>query len=148
MSISTVTGTGPRRQIVRSVGAILGAFLFVVVISLVTDEILHLLHFYPPWGEPMYDTTQNFVALAYRLVIGVAGGYVTARLAPYAPMGHVWAGAVLGLVVSTAGAIATIRMGGFGPAWYPIALAVSAVPCSLIGGWLYLRGARVIAPSV
>ncbi len=139
MSNHAATMTATRRT-GRSVLAVLAAFVFVAVISLVTDEILHLVHFYPPWGEPMYDPLQNAVALGYRLVFGIAGGYITARLAPYSPMRHVWVTGVLGLVVSTAGAIATIRMGGFGPAWYPIALAASALPCSLIGGRLYMGG--------
>jgi hypothetical protein len=54
-------------------------------------------------------------------------------------MRHVWILAIIGLVMGTAGAIATIPM-NLGPAWYPIALAVTAVPCTWLGGFLARRG--------
>jgi hypothetical protein len=45
----------------------------------------------------------------------------------------------IGFVVGTAGAIATIPM-QLAPAWYPIAIAVTALPCAWLGGALYRRG--------
>lgn len=45
---------------------------------------------------------------------------------------------LIGLIVGTAGAVATIPM-DLGPAWYPIALAVTALPCGWLGGFLYTR---------
>jgi hypothetical protein len=44
----------------------------------------------------------------------------------------------IGLVLGTLGAVATIPM-HLGPAWYPIAIAATAVPCAWIGGAL-VRG--------
>jgi len=38
-----------------------------------------------------------------------------------------------------AGAIAAITAGNFGPNWYPILLALSAVPTSWLGAVLYAR---------
>jgi hypothetical protein len=78
----------------------------------------------------------NLLALTYRIVYTVLGGYVTARLAPHAPMRHVWVLAVIGLVIGSLGAVATIPM-NLGPAWYPIAIAITAVPCTWLGGALY-----------
>jgi peptidoglycan/LPS O-acetylase OafA/YrhL len=78
------------------------------------------------------------VAAAYRAVFTVAGGYVTARLAPSRPMRHVWIAAVIGLVVGLAGVAAYYTTGGaqLGPAWYAISIPASAIPCVWLGGWL------------
>jgi len=37
----------------RSVGAVLAGFVVVAGLSLATDQVLHVLRVYPPWGEPM-----------------------------------------------------------------------------------------------
>ncbi len=78
----TETSTQPRR-LLRSAGAVLLGFVAVVVLSLGTDQVLHMLEVYPPWGQPMNDTDDNLLALAYRCVYGVVGGYITARFAPH-----------------------------------------------------------------
>jgi hypothetical protein len=137
----TIPATGdsvPPRRLGRSVAAIFFGFLTVFALSLGTDQILHMLNVYPPWGQPMYDTGLYLLALAYRSVYTVIGGYVTAKLAPHSPMRHVWILAGLGTVVAIAGAVATIPM-KLGPAWYPIVLAIISVPCVWLGGVLYQR---------
>lgn len=128
-------GTEPRR-LGRSIIAVVAGFLTVVVLSLGTDQLLHVLKVYPPWGQPMHEAGLNALALSYRLVYTVLGYYLTARLAPYAPMRHVWILAGIGLVMGTFGAIATIPM-HLGPAWYPIAIAATALPCAWLAGVLY-----------
>ena len=133
-------GPAPSRRPGRSAWAVLAGFLLVVVLSLGTDELLHLLGVYPPWGEPMHDPGLNLLALAYRLPYGVAGSYLTARLAPHHPMRHVWTGAAIGFVLSIGGVIGAMRM-DLGPLWYPILLALSAWPTAWAGGWLYQRRA-------
>ena len=126
------------RRLWRSVGAVLLGFFAVVILSLGTDQVLHWLHVYPPWSEGLHDPGLNLLALAYRTAYAVLGSYITARFAPHSPLHHAMAGGVIGLLLSTAGAIATIPM-DLGPAWYPIALAVTALPCAWLGGVLYRR---------
>ena len=121
----------------RSVGAILAAFVVVFVLSLGTDQILHVLNVYPPWGEPMWDHRLNALALSYRLIYGTLGGYVTARLAPQSPMRHALIGGALGFVLSSLGAVGAMSL-NLGPAWYPISLALSAIPTSWLGARLYM----------
>jgi hypothetical protein len=122
----------------RSVTAVLLGFVSVVVLSLGTDQMLHVLQVYPPWGQPMHEPGLNLLALAYRCVYGVVGGYLTARFAPYSPMRHAVVVGMIGFVLSAAGAIATIPM-NLGPAWYPILLALSALPTAWLGGVLHRR---------
>jgi hypothetical protein len=135
--ISSGINEGAARRRWRSVWAVAAGFLAVVVLSLVTDEILHLLHVYPRWGQPTYEPGLNLLALAYRSVFTVAGMYLTATLAPRAPMRHALIGGAIGTVIAGAGAFATVPM-NLGPAWYPIALAVTALPLAWLGGALYL----------
>jgi hypothetical protein len=130
------TTSAPPRRLGRSAGALALGFVAVVVLSLGTDEVLHLLKVYPPWNEPMYDSGLCLLALSYRIVYGVLGSYIVARYAPHHPMSHALVSGVVGAVIGTAGAIATIPM-HLGPAWYPIAIAVTALPCAWLGGVLY-----------
>ena len=132
----TTTSTHPRR-LLRSTAAVFWGFIAVVVLSLGTDQVLHVLQIYPPWGQPMYDPGLNLLALSYRIVYGVLGSYITARLAPYSPMRHVMVGAAIGFVLSTAGAITAMRMADLGPLWYPIALVLTTFPCAWLGGVLH-----------
>jgi hypothetical protein len=134
----TQTST-PLRNLWRSAGAVFLGFVAVVVLSLGTDQIFHMLQVYPPWGEPMRDAGLNLLALSYRIVYTVVGGYITARLAPRNPMHHVWVLAGIGLVMGTLGVIATSGM-DLGPRWYPIAIALTAVPCTWLGGVLHRKG--------
>ena len=124
------------RRILRSIGALFAGFVVVVVLSLGTDLALHAAGIFPPWGDPMSDAL-FLLATAYRTVYAVLGSYVTARLAPYAPMKHALAGGVVGLALSTLGAVSTWDKGPeFGPHWYPLALVATALPCAWAGGRL------------
>jgi hypothetical protein len=120
----------------RSIVAIVAGFLTVAGLSTVTDQLFHVLEVYPPWGQPMVGTGLYALALSYRIVYTLLGGFVTARLAPRAPMRHVTVLAVIGLVLGTIGAIVAVTRGDLGPSWYPIAIAVTAYPCTWLGGRL------------
>ena len=129
------TAMAPPRNLLRSSGAVLLGFIVVVVLSLGTDQVLHSLAVYPPWGQPMYDLGSVLLALSYRVVYAVVGSYIAARFAPRNPRRHALALGVVGLVLSTAGAVATIPM-DLSPSWFPIALVLTALPCAWLGGAL------------
>ena len=123
----------------RSILAILAGFVFVVATHLGTDVIMHGTGIFPPWGQPMSDAL-FLVATAYRTLWGIAGSYLTARLAPHRPMAHALIGGAIGMVIGTAGAIATWNQGpAFGPHWYPLALVALALPQSWLGAKLAER---------
>jgi len=122
-------------KIVRGIGAILAGIVFIVVTHTLTDLILEKLGIFPPPAEGFHITWMVVTATVYRSLYTVAGGYVTAVLAPEPKMRYVIILGIFGLVVSTLAAIATIPM-KLGPAWYPIALAVLALPCVWLGGKL------------
>ncbi len=128
----------PQRYSWKSIGAVFLGMLAIFVLSLGIDQLLHVLEVYPPWGRPMHDPALNFLALSYRIPIGILGSYIAARLAPHNPMGHALALGVIGLVLSTMGAVAAIPL-ELGPAWYPISLILTALPCAWVGGLLQRR---------
>lgn len=147
MAIHGVGATAaPPRQLGRSIGAVLAGLVFIFVLSLGIDQLFHVLGVYPPWGEAMNDTGDNLLALSYRLVINILGCYLTARLAPRHPMRHALILGAIGFVLSIIGAIGAISM-KMGPAWYPILLALSALPCAWIGGMLHARWYRTPAAT-
>src|SRR5437867_11453907 len=85
MTVPTATRSAQPRRPWRSVVAVLAGFVAVAVLSLGTDQVLHALQIYPPWGQAMADSL-FLLATAYRIVYGVVGGYVSARPAPDRPL--------------------------------------------------------------
>jgi len=116
----------------QSIVAVVVGALVVIVGTTLMDGVLHVVGVFPPLNQPI-DSRLALLATSYRIVIGVAGAWLTARLAPNQPMKHAmilgYVGAVLGLV----GVVATWNL-GLGPRWYPIALVVLAIPQSWAGG--------------
>lgn len=123
--------------ILRSIGAVLAGLVAVVLLSTLTDEIMHATGIIP--RGPMWNPAHNALAFGYRCVIGIVGGYLTARLAARNAMTHVVILGVIGTALATLGVFATAGL-NWGPRWYPIALAVTALPTCWLGGWLQRRG--------
>jgi hypothetical protein len=124
----------------KSIWAIAAGVIFIVVMSTLADAVFHAIGVYPPWNEPI-DDKLALLATSYRTAISVAGAWLTARLAPSDPMKHALILGVVGTIMGTMGVIATWNM-GMGPRWYPIALAVLAIPQCWLGGWIYEQSAR------
>ena len=130
---STPAARRPTPRRLRSVGAVLGAVVANAAVSLVVDQLFHVLGVYPAWGQPMNDAGDNLLALSYRVVIGIAGGRMAARLAPRNPIRHALAYGIVGVILSAIGAAVGISH-DLGPAWYPLLLVVVAMPCAWLGG--------------
>ena len=127
------------RRILRSIGAVLVGVLAVIILSLGTDVVLHATGIYPPWFQPMADWLW-VLATAYRIVYGIAGGYIAARLAPNRPMAHALALGVVGLALSITGVAANWNKGPeYGPRWFALAIVATAIPCAWVGGKLRTR---------
>lgn len=128
----------PPRRWLASSGAVLAGLVVVIVLSTAADMVMHATGVFPPSGEPMTDPVQHLLALAYRGLFTVVGGWVTARLAPSAPGKHVLVLAGAGLMLGGLG-VAVSLTSDLGPAWYAIAVAVTGPLCTLLGGYLYSR---------
>lgn len=119
----------------RSIWSVVAGILFTVIVTTLVDLLLHVAHVYPAMGVPM---TQGLAVLAtgYRIVISIAGAYLTAQLAPWRPMKHALILGAVGTVLGLAGLMATWNM-GLGPRWYPVALALLALPQCWVGGKIW-----------
>jgi hypothetical protein len=130
------------RRILRSIAAVFAGVVAVFILSLGTDLVMHGTGIFPPWFQAMSDAL-FVLALAYRIVYGVAGGYIAARLAPDRPMLHALVLGVVGFALSIAGAVGTWNRGPeFGPKWYPLALVATALPCAWVGGRICVEQLR------
>jgi hypothetical protein len=119
----------------RSVGAVVAGVVFVVAVTTLVDIALHVAGVFPALGAPLTHALAA-VATAYRVVLGVVGAWLTARLAPGRPMKHALVLGAAGTVLALVGVVATWNA-GLGPRWYPILLVVLALPQSWAGGRLH-----------
>ncbi len=119
----------------RSIWAVAAGVIFIVGVTTLVDIALHAAGVYPPMDKPIGNRLA-LLATSYRIVISIAGAWLTARLAPEEPMKHaLWLGYV-GVVLGLVGLAATWNL-GLGPRWYPIALVVLAIPQCWAGGRIY-----------
>lgn len=123
----------------KSIGAVLGGIITIVVLSTVTDIVLERNGFMaiPFLGNAWWII---LLALIYRSIYTVAGGTVTAALAPRRPMRHAIILGIIGTVLGTIGAIASWDQA---PAWFMIGIIVTALPCSWLGGKLKTKNTTV-----
>ena len=83
-----MNNTATRKTWPRSIAAVFAGLLTNIIPAVALDAALHAAEIYPPMGQPMPHALL-VLAFSYRLVLAVAGGYFTARLAPHKPMKHV-----------------------------------------------------------
>jgi len=119
----------------RSFWALVAGVAFIIVVTTLVDLVLHMAGVYPPVGQPMNDALA-LLATAYRIPISIAGAWLTARLAPEKPMKHALMLGVVGTALGLVGVVTTWNA-GLGPRWYPLALAVLAIPQCLAGGRIH-----------
>jgi len=119
----------------KSIWAVVAGVLFIIVVTTLVDIVLHIARVFPPMNQPINDGLAA-LATAYRIVISVAGAWLTARLAPSRPMRHAMILGVVGLLLGLVGVVTTWNL-GLGPRWYPVALAVLAIPQCWAGGKLF-----------
>lgn len=121
-------------KIFKSILAVVAGFLTVAILSTLTDMILEGIGIFPPPSENgLYVTWMLVLALVYRSIYAVVGGYITASLAPANPKKHVMVLGILGTLGGIGGVIAGWNLSAH---WYPIALAVTAYPLVWYGGKL------------
>jgi hypothetical protein len=117
----------------RSILAIVAGLLAIFILSLSLDQVFHLLEVYPPSGVPMWETGDFVLASSYRLVINTFGCWLAARLAPQNPMKHALILGWIGFALTIVGLVVAIVQ-NMGHLWYPVLLALTAVPCAWLGG--------------
>ncbi len=123
------------KGLMKSSAAIFVGIFANFLIAVPFDAVFHVTGVYPPMGGDMSDGL-FMLAFSYRLLAAFIGGYLVARLAPFAPMRHAYILGGIGVLLSSIGAYV---MWDLGHQWYPIALVLISIPCSWAGAKFYLR---------
>jgi hypothetical protein len=110
----------------KSVWAVAAGVLVVIAATTAVDLLLQAIGIFPQAGQPL-DNALSLLASSYRIVITVGAAWLTATLAPTKPMKHALILGAIGTLLGLAGVVATWNL-GLGPRWYPVSLAVLAVP--------------------
>ena len=119
----------------KSILPIIAGLLFTIAVTTLVDMALHTLNVFASADQPLNDSLA-LLATSYRIVISIAGAWLTARLAPSKPMQHAIVLGIVGTILGVVGVIATWNL-GMAPKWYAITLAVLAIPQCWLGGLLY-----------
>ena len=119
----------------KSIGAVAAGVFVIIAATTLVDILFHVAGVFPPMDQPINDRLA-LLATAYRIAISVGGAWLTARLAPNEPMKHALFLGYVGVVLGLVGVAATWNM-GLGPRWYPVALAVLAIPQCWLGGKIF-----------
>jgi len=119
--------------------SILAGFLTAAVLSTAVDHLFHMTGYFPPYGQPFFETGPVIVAFAYRAVFAILASYLTAMLARERAKRAVL---ILGSAGSILWVLGAIAMWDFAPAWYHVAGIGTGIPLALVGGKLYEVRAR------
>jgi multisubunit Na+/H+ antiporter MnhB subunit len=124
-------------NVLKSIGAVLAGFIAVFILSVGIDAVLEKPGVFPPQKNPAaYVWWMLLLALVYRSIYTVAGGFITAALAPNWPMIHAIILGVIGLIFALLGLIVNWSKTGPSSLWYPLLLVILALPCVWLGGKL------------
>ena len=131
-------------NILKSIGAVLAGLVFILVTHMGADRILEASGIFPPPEQGLHTTWMLMLATAYRVILSIAGCYITARLAPSRPVAHALVLGSIGVIGSLAGLSMTISQ-NLSPVWYPIGLATLSLPSAWVGGKLAERRANKLS---
>jgi hypothetical protein len=127
----------------RSSAAVLAGLVTIVVTHTAADAVMHGLGVFPRAGQPMSDALFG-LATTYRVLLSIAGAYVTAVLAPRNSLKHTLVLGAIGVVLSSLGLVVRIVKGPeLGPLWYPLLLVLFTLPCCWLGARLQARRAAL-----
>ena len=118
-------------QFFKSIGAVFAGMLVIVFLSIGTDYALEKLGVFPQVEEGLFAPWMLVLAFVYRTLYGIVGGYVTATFAPTHPMRHAIILGIAGTIISILGLVKSWDMSSH---WYPIALIITALPSTWLGG--------------
>lgn len=132
------------KSILRSLASLIAGYIVSALLIGVTVAVLGAL--FPASYQPE-NTAWVIFNVAYGCLYAVAGGYVTAWLAPSRPILH---GFVLGGLLALLALLTALAVAASPPApeyasppgWYYPALAVTVLPSILLGAWLRVRQSR------
>lgn len=114
--------------------AVIAGLAFTIAIAVGLDFVMHNTGVFSYDSSEM-TTSDWLVAMSYRLVGAVIGGWITAKLAQSRPLFFAIVLGIIGTVIGLAGLLVAWQASpALGPLWYPLVLVVTAIPCTWLGG--------------
>jgi len=117
-------------DVVRSLFAVAAGFAATNILSLLADNAFRAL-VPESFSEQGHDVRGLLLTLAANAVCGIAGGYVTARIASRRHLLHATALGIMMLVFSIA---ATVFFWDRAPVWFHLTTLALTVPAAMLGG--------------
>ncbi|MES2277810.1 MAG: hypothetical protein V4592_17420 [Bacteroidota bacterium] len=117
--------------ILKSIWAVFAGMLAVTILSIGTDFVLEKTGITPGQEKEVYIPWMLAMALGYRSLYSVIGGYITANFAPNRPLKHA---VILGCIGTALCLVGLIVQRHLPNQWYGIALAVTTLPFTWLGG--------------
>lgn len=118
--------------------AVIAGLITVIVLSTLTDMILHSTGVFPAMGQPM-SAALWLLAIAYRFAFTFAGGWLSAKLDPERGMKAVWILSGIGFLLGLVGVAIAMGKPEMGPAWYAWGVALTGPFASWFGGKFFNR---------
>jgi len=120
----------------KSVLAVVAGFVFTLVVTLALDVLMTKFGMFTKHAVNV-TTGAWLIAVAYRFVVGTGGAWITAKFAPRRPLFHALIGGAIGTALGLVGLVmAMIKGPEMGPLWYAVAVLITILPGSYIGGIL------------
>jgi hypothetical protein len=118
---------------VRSIMAVLGGWMAVGVLVVITDLVLGRMYPQAYVAGRIPPDSLSALSLATSIVYSIVGGWLTARIAARRKWNHVCALVAWGLLMGIASAVFTW---GKIQHWHQIGLIVGWIPAVILGGYL------------
>ena len=121
-----------KRNIFKSIGVILLAFVVNAMLSVLTDFLLESIGILPDPGKGLFETWAIILVLFYRGVYTVFAGFIAARYAPVRPMLHAMIVGSIGIVITII-AVSSPSFAEKAPLWFGYTLVAITIPCLWLG---------------
>lgn len=121
-----------RRNLFKSLGVIILAFVVIALLSVLTDFLLESIGVLPKPEEGLFETWAILLVLGYRAVYTILAGFIIAQFAPSSPMFHAL---ILGLIGTTITlmAVSNPEFAQKSELWFGYTLAIMTIPFLMLG---------------
>ena len=137
-----------KKRVFKSILAVVTGLVTVIILANGTDMFLEAAGIFPSVEEQLKSGFNTYwmllLAIVYRTVFMIIGGYITAQLSPGRPMVHVL---ILGIIGTVLGILGAITAWGIAPAWFLVFIILLGLPAVWLGGKVKLQRSRKIVPS-
>jgi hypothetical protein len=120
------------KNIFKSIGVILLAFMVSALLSMLTDFLLESIGVLPNPQKGLFETWAILLVLFYRGVYTIVAGFIVAKLAPTKPTLHAIILGIIGTVITVIAA-SNPSFAEKAPLWFGYTLAGITIPCIWLG---------------